>query len=72
MFKQLIYGTVVQVTGDKLGLHTLFGFAELCGARYFCLHEKYCLKVCCVKMILVYCENVSVDTVHDIERELLS
>ncbi|XP_038569888.1 uncharacterized protein LOC119899416 [Micropterus salmoides] len=38
-----IRGTIVQVTGDNLGLHGLFGFLESFGARYccrFCLLEK--------------------------------
>lgn len=38
-----IRGTVVQVTGDNLGLHVLFGFVESFGARYcchFCLLER--------------------------------
>ncbi|XP_023199004.1 uncharacterized protein LOC111610276 isoform X1 [Xiphophorus maculatus] len=43
-FEPVIYGTVVQVTGDNLGLHGLFGFVESFGARYccrFCLLEKH-------------------------------
>lgn len=39
-----IKGTIVQVTGDNLGLHSLFGFLESFGARYccrFCLLEKH-------------------------------
>lgn len=38
-----VRGTIVQVTGDNLGLHSLFGFLESFGARYccrFCLLEK--------------------------------
>ena len=36
-------GTIVQITGDNLGLHGLFGFVEQFSARYccrFCLAEK--------------------------------
>lgn len=43
LFKHPIYGTIVQVTGDNLGLHCLFGFVESFSARYccrFCLAEK--------------------------------
>lgn len=42
LYDQPVYGTIVQVTGDNLGLHCLFGFVESFGARYcrFCLTEK--------------------------------
>lgn len=43
-FEDVIYGTLVQVTGDNLGLHCLFGFVESFGAHYcccFCLLEKH-------------------------------
>ncbi|XP_035994789.1 uncharacterized protein LOC118563679 [Fundulus heteroclitus] len=53
MFKEKIHGTIVQVTGDNLGLHTLFGFVESFGARYccrFCLLEKDCFQT-------VFCED---------------
>lgn len=43
LFDQPVYGTIVQVTGDNLGLHCLFGFVESFNARYccrFCLAEK--------------------------------
>lgn len=39
----MVYGTIVQVTGDNLGVHSLFGFVESFSARYccrFCLLEK--------------------------------
>lgn len=42
-FDHPIYGTIIQVTGDNLGLHSLFGFVESFSARYccrFCLLEK--------------------------------
>lgn len=32
IFKHTIHGTVVQVTGDNLGLHGLFGYVESFGA----------------------------------------
>lgn len=37
---QQIYGTVAQVTGDNLGLHTVLGFVESFSARYFC---RFCI-----------------------------
>lgn len=43
LYDQPVYGTIVQVTGDNLGLYCLFGFAESRIARYccrFCLIEK--------------------------------
>lgn len=43
LYDQPVYGTIVQVTGDNLGLHCLFGFVESFSARYccrFCLTEK--------------------------------
>lgn len=43
LFDHTIYGTIVQVTGDNLGVHSLFGFVELFSARYschFCRLEK--------------------------------
>ncbi|XP_026112913.1 uncharacterized protein LOC113091546 isoform X3 [Carassius auratus] len=43
LFDQTVYGTIVQVTGDILGVHSLFGFVESFSARYccrFCLLEK--------------------------------
>lgn len=42
-FKGSVHGTVVQVTGDNLGLHGIFGFVESFSARYccrFCILEK--------------------------------
>ena len=42
-YDQNVYGTIVQVTGDNLGIHSLFGFVESFSARYccrFCLAEK--------------------------------
>ncbi len=38
-----VRGSIVQVTGDNLGLHSLFGFVESFRARYncrFCLAER--------------------------------
>ncbi|XP_007566221.1 uncharacterized protein LOC103147693 [Poecilia formosa] len=35
-----LFGSVVQVTGDNLGLHGLFGFVESFSATYFC---RFCL-----------------------------
>ena len=43
LYEENVYGTIVQVTGDNLGLHSLFGFVESFNARYccrFCLAEK--------------------------------
>lgn len=43
LFDQRVNGTIVQVTGDNLGVHSLFGFVESFSARYccrFCLLEK--------------------------------
>lgn len=37
---QQICGTVAQVTGDNLGLHTVLGFVESFSARYFC---RFCI-----------------------------
>lgn len=36
LYDQPVYGTIVQVTGDNLGLHCLFGFVESFSARYCC------------------------------------
>lgn len=47
MLKDAIHGTLIQVTGDNLGLHSLFGFVESFGARYccrFCLLERHCFQ----------------------------
>lgn len=63
IFEHSVHGTVVQVTGDNLGLHTLFGFVESFGARYccrFCLLEKH-------RFQTVFCEDdpeVVLRTVH--------
>lgn len=43
LYDEPVHGTIVQVTGDNLGLHCLFGFVESFSARYccrFCLVEK--------------------------------
>ncbi|XP_056289148.1 uncharacterized protein LOC130205674 [Pseudoliparis swirei] len=43
LYDDLVYGTIVQVTGDNLGLHCLFGFVQSFVARYccrFCLADK--------------------------------
>lgn len=43
LFGGYVGGSVVQVTGDNLGLHSLFGLVESFSARYccrFCLAEK--------------------------------
>ncbi|XP_045065672.1 uncharacterized protein LOC123482381 [Coregonus clupeaformis] len=43
LYSGYVRGTVVQVTGDNLGLHSLFGLVESFSARYccrFCLSEK--------------------------------
>lgn len=43
MFKSPVRGSIVQVTGDNLGIHGLFGFVESFSARNccrFCLTEK--------------------------------
>lgn len=53
IFELMIHGTVVQVTGDNLGLHGLFGFVESFGAQYcccFCLLEKHCFQT-------LFCED---------------
>ncbi|XP_041919960.1 uncharacterized protein LOC121684096 [Alosa sapidissima] len=53
MFKHMVCGTLVQVTGDNLGMHCLFGFVESFGAHYccrFCLLEKECFQS-------VFCED---------------
>ena len=53
IFKHVIYGTVIQVTGDNLGLHGLFGLVESFSARYccrFCLLEKH-------RFQTVFCED---------------
>ena len=42
-FNDRLRGSIVQVTGDILGLHCLFGYVESFSARYccrFCLTEK--------------------------------
>lgn len=49
----VLYGSIVQVTGDNLGLHSIFGFVESFVARYccrFCLLEKE-------KFQSVFCED---------------
>ena len=38
-----VRGTIAQVTGDNLGLHTLLGYVESFNANYFC---HYCLIDC--------------------------
>lgn len=35
-----VHGTIAQVTGDNLGMHTLFGFVESFNSNYFC---RFCL-----------------------------
>ena len=43
LFDHAVYGTIIQVIGDNLGIHSLFGFVELFSTRYccsFCLLEK--------------------------------
>lgn len=43
LFGGYVRGSVVQVTGDNLGLHSLFGLVESFSARYccrFCLADK--------------------------------
>lgn len=43
LYDQPVYGTIVQVTGDNHGPHSLFVFVESISARhccYFCLAEK--------------------------------
>jgi len=35
-----VYGTIAQVTGDNLGLHTLLGYVESFSANHFC---RFCL-----------------------------
>ena len=43
LYDHAVYGTIIQVTGDNLGIHSLFGFVESFSARYccrFCLLEK--------------------------------
>lgn len=37
---QPIYGMLAQITGDNLGMHTIFGFLESFSAKYFC---RFCL-----------------------------
>ena len=39
-FDEPLYGTVAQVTGDNLGLHTLLGYVQSFSANYFC---RFCL-----------------------------
>lgn len=44
LYSGCVHGSVVHVTGDNLGLHSLFGLVESFSARYccrFCLAEKY-------------------------------
>lgn len=43
LFKNALYGSIVQVTGNNLGIHRLFGFVESFSARNccrFCILEK--------------------------------
>ncbi|KAG5271297.1 hypothetical protein AALO_G00178160 [Alosa alosa] len=40
LFDHTVYGSIIQVTGDNLGLHSLFGFVESFSARYYC---RFCL-----------------------------
>ena len=43
LFKDAVHGSIVQVTGDNLGIHGLFGFVESFSARNccrFCILEK--------------------------------
>ncbi|XP_041693785.2 uncharacterized protein LOC121532136 isoform X1 [Coregonus clupeaformis] len=65
--KDVIHGTIVQVTGDNLGLHGLFGFVESFGARYccrFCLLEKDCFQT-------VFCEDYPKVVLRTIEMHKL-
>lgn len=39
-FDEPVCGTIAQVTGDNLGLHTLLGYVESFSANYFC---HFCL-----------------------------
>lgn len=39
-FDEPVHGTVAQVTGDNLGLHTLLGYVQSFSANYFC---RFCL-----------------------------
>ncbi len=36
LYDDLVYGTIVKVTGDNFGLHCLFGFVESFSARCCC------------------------------------
>lgn len=38
--KDPLFGTIAQVTGDNLGMHTILGFMESFSALYFC---RFCL-----------------------------
>lgn len=33
-----LYGTICQITGDNLGMHTVLGFNESFSSRHFCRH----------------------------------
>lgn len=35
-FDEPVYGTIAQVTGDNLGMHTILGFTESFSSRHFC------------------------------------
>ncbi len=53
MFKNPVRGSIVQVTGDNLGTHGMFGFVESFSARNccrFCVIEKS-------EFQTVFCEN---------------
>ncbi|XP_023817614.1 uncharacterized protein LOC111948487 isoform X1 [Oryzias latipes] len=56
MFQSPVRGSIVQVTGDNLGLHGIFGFVESFSAHYccrFCVTEKS-------EFQSVFCENESI------------
>ena len=36
LFDHTVYGTIIQVNGDNLGIHSLFGFVESFSARHCC------------------------------------
>lgn len=70
-----LYGTVAQVTGDNLGLHTFLGYVESFSASYFC---RFCLadKELCQTVfsdddtnITLRCKELHVQHCKDVEED---
>ncbi|KAJ0069992.1 hypothetical protein NL108_018603 [Boleophthalmus pectinirostris] len=74
-FNELVYGTIAQVTGDNLGLHTLLGYVQSFTANYycrFCLADKeICQTVFCDDdtNITLRCKELHAQHCKDVEED---